>query len=405
MMADAILVLNAGSSSLKFSVFVVDCGGLDLHLRGHVENLHSAPHFAAFDAQANLLAEHRWANADKLDHSEAARHVLHWLQSGHLAPHEIQAVGHRVVHGGLEFAESVLVNDDVLVRLEKLVPLAPLHQPQSLAVIRTFAQSLPQMPQVASFDTSFHRRRPLLDQLYALPQRFTDDGIRRYGFHGLSYEYLAARLREIDTRAHAGRTVAAHLGNGVSLCAMRGGESVATTMGFTTVDGLPMGTRSGTIDPGVVLYLMNEYQLDARQVEHLLYNESGLLALSGLSPDMRTLLVSPDPRANAAIEFFVYRIGRELGSLAAALGGLDALVFSAGIGEHAAPIRAAICHDAAWLGVELDETKNNAGGPQISRPTSRVSVWVIPTDEELMIARHTQRVLSGSAANIVSKPG
>ena len=401
-MADVILVLNAGSSSLKFSVFLVDGGGLALHLRGHVESLHSAPQFAAFDSQAKLLAEHRWKGVEQLDHAAAAQHVLRWLRCGSLAAHDILAVGHRVVHGGLDFAQSALVDDDVLVRLEKLVPLAPLHQPQSLAVIRTVAQSLPHLPQVASFDTSFHRRRCHLDQLYALPQRFTDEGVRRYGFHGLSYEYIASRLREIDASAYAGRTVAAHLGNGASMCAMRAGASVATTMGFTTVDGLPMGTRSGTIDPGVVLYLMNDYQLDAHQVEHLLYNESGLLAISGLSPDMRALLASPDPRAKEAIDFFVYRIGRELGSLAAALGGLDTLVFTAGIGEHAAPIRAAICRDAAWLGIELDEANNNAGGPQISRAGSRVSVWVIPTDEELMIARHTQRILGSTTANIVS---
>jgi acetate kinase len=403
-MTDAILILNAGSSSLKFSVFLVDCGGLALNLRGHVENLHATPHFAAFDAQANLLMEHRWKGVESLDHTEAAQYLLRWLPCGQSTTNEIQAVGHRVVHGGLDFANSVLVNDDVLLRLERLVPLAPLHQPQSLAVIRTVAQALPQLPQVASFDTSFHRQRCHLDQLFALPRRFTDAGVRRYGFHGLSYEYIASRLHELDPAAFAGRTVVAHLGNGASLCALRAGQSVATTMGFTALDGLPMGTRCGTIDPGVVLYLMNEYQLDAHQVEHLLYHESGLRALSGISPDVRTLLASPDPRAQEAIDFFVYRIGRELGSLAAALGGLDTLVFTAGIGEHAAPIRAAISRDAAWLGIELDETKNNAGGPQISRADSRVSVLVIPTDEEQMIARQTQRVL-GSTSNIVSHPG
>jgi acetate kinase len=332
-----------------------------------------------------------------LDHVDAARHVLAWLQCGSLAPHVIGAVGHRVVHGGLDFAGAVRIDDDVLARLEKLVPLAPLHQPQNLAVIRAVAQALPDTPQVASFDTSFHRQRCPLDQLYALPRRFTDAGIRRYGFHGLSYEYIALRLREVDPAAHAGRTVVAHLGSGASMCALRAGQSVATTMGFTALDGLPMGTRCGAIDPGVVLYLINQCHLDTRQVEELLYCESGLLAISGVSSDMRTLLASDDRKAKEAVDYFVYRIVRELGSLAAALGGLDALVFTAGIGEHAAPIRAAVCRAAAWLGVELDETKNKADGPQISSPASRVTAWVVPTDEELMIARHTGRVIDGCA--------
>jgi acetate kinase len=396
-MADAILVLNAGSSSLKFAVFLSGADELTLHVRGKVDSLHSAPHFAAYDAQASLVAEHRWDGVDTLDHVEAAGHVLAWLQGGPLAPHEIGAVGHRVVHGGLDFAGPVRIDGDVVARLESLMPLAPLHQPQNLAMIRAVARALPGTPQVASFDTSFHAQRSHLDQLYALPQRFTDAGICRYGFHGLSYEYIASRLREVDPAAHAGRTVVAHLGSGASMCALRGGQSVATTMGFTALDGLPMSTRCGSIDPGVVLYLINELHLDAREIEHSLYGESGLLAISGLSSDTRTLLASNDPKAKEAIDYFVYRIGRELGSLAATLGGFDALVFTAGIGERAAPIRAAVCRDAAWLGIELDEAKNSIGGPRISRPASRVAVWVIPTDEELMIARHTQRVLGASA--------
>jgi acetate kinase len=400
-MSDAILVLNAGSSSLKFAVFLTGDDTLALHQRGHVENLHSAPHFAAYDVQSNLVVEHRWDGVAELDYVEAVHYVLDWLRRESLAAHEIRAVGHRVVHGGLDFSGPVQIDADVLARLDKFIPLAPLHQPQNLAVIRAVAQALPDTPQVASFDTSFHTQRCHLDQLYALPRRFTDAGIRRYGFHGLSYEYIASRLRDVDPAAHAGRTVVAHLGSGASMCALRAGQSVATTMGFTALDGLPMGTRCGSIDPGVVLYLIDEHDLDVRQIEHTLYVESGLLALSGLSSDMRTLLASNDPKAKEAIDYFVYRIGRELGSLAAALGGLDAVVFTAGIGEHAGPIRAAVCRDAGWLGIELDEAQNAADGPRISRPTSRVAVWVIPTDEELMIARHTERVLGGSVAKFV----
>jgi acetate kinase len=400
-MSDAILVLNAGSSSLKFAVFLVGGDTLALHLRGRVEDLHSAPHFAAYDVQSNLVVEHRWDGVAELDYVEAVHYVLDWLRRESPAAHEIRAVGHRVVHGGLDFSGPVQIDADVLARLDRFVPLAPLHQPQNLAVIRAVAQVLPDTTQVASFDTSFHTQRCHLDQLYALPQQFTDAGIRRYGFHGLSYEYIASRLRDVDPAAHAGRTVVAHLGSGASMCALRAGQSVATTMGFTALDGLPMGTRCGSIDPGVVLYLIDEHDLDVRQIEHTLYVESGLLALSGLSSDMRTLLASNDPKAKEAIDYFVYRIGRELGSLAAALGGLDALVFTAGIGEHAGPIRAAVCRDAGWLGIELDEAQNAADGPRISRPTSRVAVWVIPTDEELMIARHTERVLGGSVAKFV----
>jgi acetate kinase len=434
-MADAILVLNAGSSSLKFSVFQVLGGwgrataspqlsqipggsaeprpqppdvagddGLMLHLRGQVDSLHSAPHFAAYDSEGNRVAEHRWDADAKLDSVDATHHVLGWLQGDSLSKHDTRAVGHRVVHGGLDFTGPVLIDDDVLARLDKLVPLAPLHQPQNLAVIRAVAQALPETPQVASFDTSFHRQRCHLDQLYALPRHLADAGIRRYGFHGLSYEYIASRLREVDPAAYAGRTVVAHLGNGASMCALRAGKSAATTMGFTALDGLPMGTRCGSIDPGVVLYLIDEQHLDPRQIEHMLYSESGLLGISGVASDMRTLLESPDAKAKEAIDYFVYRIGRELGSLTSALGGLDALVFTAGIGEHAAPIRAAVCRAAAWLGVELDDAKNAVGGPQINASTSRVAVRVIPTDEELMIARHTERVLGG-AAGIISDRG
>jgi acetate kinase len=287
----------------------------------------------------------------------------------------------------------VRIDGQTLAELERLTPLAPLHQPHNLAAIEAVAEHAPQLPQVACFDTAFHRVQPPLAQMFALPRRYTEEGIKRYGFHGLSYEYIASVLPGLDARASAGRTVVAHLGNGASLCALNGGRSVATTMSFTAVDGLPMGTRCGSLDPGVLLYLMRRYSLDLPALEDLLYQQSGLLGVSGISSDVRTLLASSDPRAAEALDLFVYRIDRELGSLAAALGGLDALVFTGGIGENAAPIRARVCRGAAWLGLDLDEVSNAASGPCISRSGSRVSAWVVPTNEELMIACHTRRLL------------
>jgi acetate kinase len=281
--------------------------------------------------------------------------------------------------------------------LKALAPLAPLHQPHNLKPIEILAELRPSLPQVACFDTAFHRLQPEVAQSYALPECITAGGVRRYGFHGLSYEYVASVLPQFDAKAAAGRTVVAHLGNGSSLCGMVAGRSVASTMGFTAVDGLPMGTRCGSLDPGVVLYLLDELKMDARAIEELLYKQSGLLGVSGLSSDMRTLLASDDPRARLAIELFTYRIGRELGSLAAATQGLDALVFTAGIGEHAAAIRERVCREAAWLGVTLDEAANRDGGPRISAASSAVAAWVIPTNEELMIARHTREALGDPA--------
>jgi acetate kinase len=302
------------------------------------------------------------------------------------------AVGHRVGHGGLRYVEPVRVDDTVLAELETLVPLAPLHQPHNLAPIVALRGRRPELPQVACFDTAFHRTQPAVAQAFALPREYSEQGVRRYGFHGISYEYIASELPRYDPRAAAGRVVVAHLGNGSSLCALRDGRSVATTMGFSSLDGLPMGTRCGALDPGVLLHLLNHYHLDTPALEALLYKGSGLLGVSGVSSDMRALLASTDPRAAAAVDLYVYRIGRELGSLAAALGGLDALVFTAGIGAHAAAVRARVCRDAAWLGLTPDEAANAAGGPRISRAGSTVSAWVIPTDEELMIARHTSRL-------------
>jgi acetate kinase len=392
-MADALLVLNAGSSSLKFSVFEGGEQPAPL-LRGQLEGLFTQPHFKARDRAGNSAGERMWEAGTKLGHSGAIEFLFGWGR-GRLGGHHIVAAGHRVVHGGRQFTGPVVVNPEVLAALEALVPLAPLHQPHNLEAIRAVAEHAPFLPQVACFDTSFHRTQPAVAQAFALPRRYAEEGVLRYGFHGLSYEYIASVLPDFDARAAAGRTVVAHLGNGASMGALKGGKSVATTMGFTALDGLPMGTRCGALDPGVLLYLMDRHGVDARALEKLLYQESGLLGVSGISSDMRTLLGSTDPRAAEAIDLFVYRIGRELGSLVAALGGLDALVFTGGIGENAGPIRARVCRDAAWLGLELDEAANAAGNPCISRPGSRVAAWVIPTNEELMIAQHTRRLLAG----------
>jgi acetate kinase len=303
-------------------------------------------------------------------------------------------VGHRVVHGGLEYSKPVRVDAGIVAALEKYIPLAPLHQPHNLAPIKALLERAPQLPQVACFDTAFHRGQPSVAQAFALPKAITDRGVLRYGFHGLSYEYIAGVLPKYDARAAAGKTVILHLGNGSSMCAIDNGRSMASTMGFTAADGLPMGTRCGNLDPGVVLYLIDEMKMDARAVEKLIYQQSGLLGVSGISSDMRTLQESNDPRAKAAIDLYVYRIGRELGSLAASLGGLDAVVFTAGIGENSASLRERVCRDAAWLGIEFDAEANARGGPQISAAWSGTTAWVIPTNEELMIARHTRRIVA-----------
>jgi acetate kinase len=390
--ADAILVLNAGSSSLKFEVFAVDGDSLARQMAGGIEELSDAPRFSARDARGAVVGERGWAAGDVLGHDGALAFLLEWLGNRE-TPRRIVAAGHRVVHGGAGFTAPVRVTPDVVARLEALVPLAPLHQPANIRAIAALAAQQPALPQVACFDTAFHHDEPPLARAFALPRSITDAGVQRYGFHGLSYEYVASVLPRYDARAAAGRTVVLHLGNGASMCALLAGRSVATTMSFTALDGLPMGTRCGAVDPGVLLYLLTARQLDAHALERLLYEESGLLGVSGVSSDMRVLLASPDPHASEAVALFCYRIGRELGSLAAALAGLDAIVFTAGIGEHAAAVRDAVCRGAAWLGVELDATANAGGGPRISAPASRVTAWVIPTDEELMIARHTLALL------------
>jgi acetate kinase len=391
-MADAILVLNAGSSSLKFSAFL-DGEPPQPLVRGQLEGLQTRPRFKARDAAGNVIGGQEWPGGTSLGHAGAIEFLFTWGRGGVLGGHRLVAVGHRVGHGG-QFTAPVLLTADVLEALRAIIPLVPLHQPHALAAIEAVTRRAPQLPQVACFDTAFHTTQPPVARAFALPRRYAEEGVRRYGFHGLSYEYISTVLPEIDVRAATGRTVVAHLGSGASMCAMKGGQSVATTMGFSSLDGLPMGTRCGALDPGVLLYLIGRHGMDVRALEELLYQRSGLLGVSEISNDMRVLLASPDRRAAEAIDLFVYRIGLELGSLAAALGGLDALVFTAGIGENAAPIRARVCRDAAWLGLELDEAANEAGGPRISRPASRVSAWVVPTNEELMIAQHTRSLLA-----------
>jgi acetate kinase len=390
---DTIAVVNAGSSSLKFSLFGVRGDELEPTVHGQAEGLYTAPRFVATDAAGSVLEEKSWGDGITLGHDGALDHLLAFMR-GQLANHRLVGVGHRVVHGGLDYSLPMRVDESVLARLETFIPLAPLHQPHNLRAIRGLVARSPQLPQVACFDTAFHRAQPALAQAFALPKTITDRGVRRYGFHGLSYEYIAGVLGRHDPRAAAGKSVVLHLGNGASMCAIADGRSVATTMGFTAADGLPMGTRSGSLDPGVMLYLMDALAMDARSIETLIYQHSGLLGVSGISSDMRTLQTSADPAAKAAIDLFVYRIGRELGSLAAALRGLDAVVFTAGIGEHSASLRERVCRDAAWLGVDVDQRANDANGPRISTAASRVTAWVIPTDEELMIARHTRDVLA-----------
>jgi acetate kinase len=383
---DAIVVLNAGSSSIKFCTFLCSGGLLERELRGQVSGIGTAPRLGA-ERGAGVVADRKLADANA-SHADALEVLLDFLRA-ELHGETIIGVGHRVVHGGLEFMAPTCVDADTLERLRRYVPLAPLHQPHNLAPIRAIAAAAPDLAQVACFDTAFHRSQPALAQAFALPASITERGVRRYGFHGLSYEYVAHALPKVDARAARGRVVVAHLGNGASMCAMQAGRSVASTMGFTAVDGLVMGTRSGALDPGVILYLIDELRMDARAIERLLYRESGLLGVSGVSSDMRTLLASDAPGAKLAVDLFCYRAGRELGSLAAALGGLDALVFTGGIGENAAGVRARIVDGGTWLGLELDPAANARNAQRITTPDSDVPAYVVPTDEELTIARHT----------------
>jgi acetate kinase len=390
----AIAVVNAGSSSLKFSLYGDDAAGLSLVARGQAEGLYTAPRFVARSSGGDTIEEKKWGDGERLGHEGALDFLVQFFRA-RFGEYDLGAVGHRVVHGGREYAKPTRVTGPIVKALEKYVPLAPLHQPHNLAPIRLLMQRLPDLPQVACFDTAFHRAQPHVAQAYALPRKLTETGVLRYGFHGLSYEYIAQALPAIDEIAARGRTIVLHLGNGASMCAMRGGRSVASTMGFTAADGLPMGTRCGNLDPGVVLYCMDELGMDARAIERLIYQESGLLGVSGISSDMRALQSSGEPAAKEAVDLFAYRIGRELGSLAAALGGVDAIVFTAGIGENSASLRERVCRDAAWIGVDLDAAANERGTARISTGASRVAAFVIPTNEELMIARHTREVIAG----------
>jgi acetate kinase len=388
-MEDLILVLNAGSSSLKFAVYQDSLGDVQEICSGQAEGLFSRPRFVV-----RLEDETQDTPLYGQGHGAAVQHLAEWLRA-RFAGRPLLAVGHRVAHGGDSFDRPVRITPPMLDTLQRLVPLAPLHQPHNLGPIRMLAELMPRVPQVACFDTAFHRTMPRLETLYALPGPLIDEGVRRYGFHGLSYEYISRRLRDLAPALREGRVVVAHLGSGASMCAMENGRSVATTMGFTALDGLPMGTRCGSLDPGIVLYLMDAKGMSLRDVEEMLYKNSGLLGLSGISADLRVLLESTQDRAFEAVDFFVHRAARELASLAASLGGLDGLVFTAGIGEHSAPVRAAICRKAAWLGIELDEWANDNGERTISATGSRVTVMVVPTDENRIIAEQVVETLNG----------
>ncbi len=397
-MQGCISVINSGSSSIKFSVYDhVETQELRFVFGGQVEGIGVAPRFKARADHGEILAEKTWDHGPDVNHESLMGYLIGWIRENRQRLNlDLTGVGHRVVHGGSTYSSPVKVDDTVLRTLEKYIPLAPLHQPHNLGPIRSVMKLGADIPQVACFDTAFHRTNPPLSQIFALPRRFTDEGIRRYGFHGLSYEYISRRLQVLDSKVAAGRVVVAHLGSGASMCALQGGRSIASTMGFSAMDGIPMGTRPGNLDPGVVLYLMQEKGTTPDELADLFYKRSGLLGISGVSNDMRILLDSSDPQAEEAIGVFVYRIQRELGSLAAALGGLDALVFTAGVGENSPAIRARVCEGAQWLGLQLDPAANDQGLIKISMPESQVSIWVIPTNEELMIATHTRNVLLGA---------
>jgi acetate kinase len=385
-----IAVLNAGSSSIKFALYEAGAEGA-LLFRGQVERLGLEPHMRVSDATGAVVVDRHWP-AGGLDHGGATAEILK-LERELLAGRAVLAFGHRVVHGGLDFAAPTRIDAGVMAKLKRLVPLAPLHQPHNLAPIEAIANAAPRLPQIACFDTAFHRSQPAIAQALALPRELSEAGVRRYGFHGLSYDYIVTRLRETEPQIAESRLIIAHLGNGASLCAVHRGRSVASTMGFTAVDGLMMGTRTGSLDPGVLLYLMQERGLGANAIEDLLYRRSGLLGVSGVSSDMRTLRQSTAPAAAEAIALFVYRIVRETGSLAAALGGVDALVFTAGIGENDAATRAEIAAGCGWLGLELDDGLNGRAERRIDAAGSRVSAWIVPTDEERMIARYTSQAI------------
>lgn len=389
-MSGIVLVLNAGSSSLKFAAFEVVAQGLELRCAGQVEGIGAAPRFVAKGADAGVLVDRRWDGGGAPgSHAEALGVIIDWLDGGALQGRRVMALGHRVVHGGPDFTEPLLIDVHVMAELQALVPLAPLHQPHNLAGIAAAARRFRGVPQVACFDTAFHRTQAWEADTFALPPQFYAQGIRRYGFHGLSYEYIARSVAAEDAALGAGRLVVAHLGNGASLCAIAGGRSRATTMGFTALDGVPMGTRSGQIDPGVLLHLIDTLGMSTKEVTRLLYNDSGLKGLSGVSQDVREIEAAGTEQAERALSHFAFRVRREIGALAATLGGIDALVFTAGIGENARALRARICDGLGFLGILLDAERNAANAREISGPGAAVRVLVRRTDEERMIAEHT----------------
>ncbi len=395
-MANQIAVINAGSSSMKFAVFNDD-SDQSLVFRGQMEKIGVAPSLTVEGSQGEKLVEREWG-ASEIDHRAAARIILQ-TSIAHLGGKAVEGIGHRVVHGGTQFTAPTVLTKDVVASLKALTPLAPLHQPHNISPIETIMEEAPHIPQVACFDTAFHQTQAGLAQSFALPRELTEQGIRRYGFHGLSYEFVSGRLRTMAPDHCQKRIIIAHLGNGASLCAIHRGRSLATTMGFTAVDGLMMGTRCGSIDPGVLIYLMDEKKLDARGLEELVYKKSGLLGVSGISSDMRALRESAEPEAREAIDLFVYRIVREIGSLAAALGGLDGLVFTGGIGQRDMKTRREVVGGCAWLGAAIDDQLNGIGDGRIDSAASEIPIWVVPTDEERVIARHTAALVGHASAN------
>jgi len=389
---DYTVVVNAGSSSLKFSVYRrAESDSWTLEARGQVEGIGTSPKFSAKDGADKPIGDVALDPTIR-DARAALGFVANWLRDRYHGAH-VCGVGHRVVHGGAQYSGPTIVTPEVMENLRALIPLAPLHQPYNLSAIEAVWERLPGVPQVVCFDTSFHRGQPAVAQLVPLPREIRDAGVQRYGFHGLSYEYIASVLPSVAPEIAGGRVVVAHLGSGASLCALKGGKSVDSTLGFTALDGLCMGTRPGTLDPGVVLYLFQALGLSVKEVETILYKKSGLIGISGISNDMRSLLASDEPAARLALDYFVYRAAKEIAAMTAALGGIDGLVFTAGIGENSPEIRKRICVASAWLGVELDEDANARKAPRITSQASKVPAWVIPTNEELMIARHTGALL------------
>ena len=396
-MTETILVLNAGSSSIKFQLFAIGARDrLERLLKGQVDGIGTRPRMQVKNSDGRSIAEETWTATEVGNVATALDRVLVLLR-GQVGGQLPVAIGHRVVHGGPDYSAPTVISEAVLAQLERFVPLAPLHQPNNLRPIRAILERQPNLLQVACFDTAFHRGHPDVADRFAIPEPLYAEGVRRYGFHGLSYEYIAGRLSEVAPDLAKGRVVVAHLGSGASMCAISAGKSVDSTMGFTALDGLPMGTRPGQLDAGVVLYLMTAKGMSAKDIEGFLYNECGLKGLSGISNDVRELLASSDPRAKLALDYFVHRIALFAGMLAAAMSGIDGFVFTAGIGENAPAIREAVMRRLAWLGLELDPTANASGGPLISRKGSRVACYVIPTDEEQMIARHTLGALRASS--------